>query len=285
MTEYNYIYDINTGIPQLLVEMDSVGNENNYFYAVRLYSSSGSKGTLYYHQDGLGSITAITDINGQSLNQYSYDAFGKIITSNETVDNIFEYTGEIYDENGLLYLRARYYDPAIGRFISKDTYMGLLNDPLSLNLYAYVGNNPVLYIDPTGHFGVSRGLNALQFGLDGVGLVPSFGELADGTNALIYLARGNTTNAALSAGAMVPFVGWASTGTKYTLKYGDEAVGVVKGTGDDVFSSYMQKVEELDVSTKRNEAVFYSGSGNRARVEEFARANGKTTLEQIKKEE
>lgn len=71
-----YIYDINTGIPHLLVEKDSAGNTNSYIYAGRLFSRLGLEGKIYYHHDGLGSISVITDVYGQSLNRYTYDAFG-----------------------------------------------------------------------------------------------------------------------------------------------------------------------------------------------------------------
>ena len=67
-------------------------------------------------------------------------------------DNLFGYTGLGYDaSSGLSYARARYFDSSIGRFISQDTYEGELNNPLSLNLYTYVENNPLRYVDPTGH--------------------------------------------------------------------------------------------------------------------------------------
>lgn len=57
--------------------------------------------------------------------------------------NPYKYTGEVYDEeSGLYYLRARYYEPSIGHFINKDAYEGDINNPLTLNLYTYVGNNP-----------------------------------------------------------------------------------------------------------------------------------------------
>ena len=66
--------------------------------------------------------------------------------------NAFRYCGEYFDsESGTIYLRARYYDPTIGRFISRDSFAGKLDDPLSLNLYTYCANNPVYYSDPTGH--------------------------------------------------------------------------------------------------------------------------------------
>ena len=64
----------------------------------------------------------------------------------------FRYCGEYYDkETATVYLRARNYNPSTGRFISRDSYAGKLDDPLSLNLYTYCANNPVYYSDPTGH--------------------------------------------------------------------------------------------------------------------------------------
>jgi RHS repeat-associated protein len=76
--------------------------------------------------------------------------------------NPFKYTGEVYDEEtGLYYLRARYYDPSMRRFLNEDTYEGQIDNPLSQNLYTYVHNNPLIYTDPTGHFA--------QMGTGGVG--------------------------------------------------------------------------------------------------------------------
>ena len=65
--------------------------------------------------------------------------------------NPFRYCGEYYDtETGTYYLRARYYNPKIGRFLARDTYKGENNDPLSLNLYTYCKNNPIIYVDYSG---------------------------------------------------------------------------------------------------------------------------------------
>ncbi len=73
-------------------------------------------------------------------------------------------------------------------------------------------------------------LNTLQVGLDLVGLIPGVGEIADGVNGIIYLARGDKVNAALSFGAMIPFVGWAATGGKFVKK----GAGVVKSVTEGV---------------------------------------------------
>ena len=68
------------------------------------------------------------------------------------MNNPFTYSGEVYDpETKLYYLRARYYDPSVGRFITEDTYKGQVDNPLSLNRYTYTHNNPIRNIDPTGH--------------------------------------------------------------------------------------------------------------------------------------
>ena len=85
--------------------------------------------------------------NGTILNHYTYDAFGNTTHCEEQVYNRFRYNGEQYDPvTSQYYLRARFYNPAIARFTQKDTYYGD-----GLNLYAYCHNNPVGYVDPSGH--------------------------------------------------------------------------------------------------------------------------------------
>jgi len=104
-------------------------------------------GKLYaYHKDTLGSIRAITDGTQAIINSYSYDSFGNV-TQTGTVNQPYAYTGREWDkETGLYYYRARYYDPMVGRFISKDP-IGFAG---GINLYAYVENNPINFTDPTG---------------------------------------------------------------------------------------------------------------------------------------
>ena len=99
--------------------------------------------------------------SGEIENQYDYDIFGNPTLTVENYLNSIRYAGEFYDaETGLYYLRARYYDPYIGRFISEDSYWGEDNNPLSLNLYTYAHNDPLKYIDPTGHAVVEGAYNA-----------------------------------------------------------------------------------------------------------------------------
>jgi RHS repeat-associated protein len=104
--------------------------------------------TYFYHQDGLGTVTELTDSSGATAQSYAYDAYGNIVQQTGTVENPYTYTGrELDSETGLYYYRARYYDPRTGRFLQKDP-IGLAGG--DTNLYGYVRNNPINLVDPMG---------------------------------------------------------------------------------------------------------------------------------------
>ena len=97
-----------------------------------------------FSSDAHGNTDASYD-GTKTVKRYTYDAYGNAIRDNGEDDNPYRYCGENYDEEtGLYYLRARYYDPSIGRFMSEDPAQD------GLNWYVYCGNNPVMYIDPMG---------------------------------------------------------------------------------------------------------------------------------------
>ncbi|MGG2484207.1 RHS repeat-associated core domain-containing protein, partial [Brevibacillus borstelensis] len=99
-----------------------------------------------------GDVVKVVGENGEELNRYEYDTWGNLTAKTEGMSNPFTYSGEILDgETGFYYLRARYYDPTVGRFISEDTYKGQVDNPLSLNRYTYTHNNPLRFVDPSGH--------------------------------------------------------------------------------------------------------------------------------------
>ena len=101
----------------------------------------------YYHRDEQLSTVFVTDGQGEIRNSYQYDAFGIPLDTTEQLNNRIRYTGQQYDDvTGQYYLRARYYNPVAGRFMQEDVYQGD-----GLNLYAYCGNNPVVYDDPSGY--------------------------------------------------------------------------------------------------------------------------------------
>lgn len=101
----------------------------------------------YYEQDGLGSITSLTASTASVAQSYAYDSFGNTTNSTGSLTNFFRYTGREFDtETGLYFLRARYYDPTVGKFLSEDP----LTFDTSPNFYSYVGNEPVGFSNPSG---------------------------------------------------------------------------------------------------------------------------------------
>jgi RHS repeat-associated protein len=123
-----------------------------YLYGLDIIAQQQSE-RLYYMHDGLGSVRQLVDTTGQIETNYAYDPFGVPLVGGD-VYNPYQFTGEGWDaEVGLLYLRARYYQPGTGRFITRDPWVGDRLRPGTLNGYLYVVNNPVSFVDPNGHQG------------------------------------------------------------------------------------------------------------------------------------
>jgi RHS repeat-associated protein len=116
-----------------------------------------SSATHYYSADGLGSVTSLTDGSGTVAASYTYDTFGNLAASTGSVTNPLRYTAREWDSaTGLYFYRLRYYGPAIGRFLSEDP----LWSPQTA--FAYVGNNPMNYVDPFGLARVKVCLNTMK---------------------------------------------------------------------------------------------------------------------------
>jgi RHS repeat-associated protein len=121
-------------------------------------------GKYFYQKDGLGSITEITDRNGQLIQHYAYSSFGKIsrivdknntdVTANPPVKTAYSFTNREWDQDaGMYYYRARFYDPGIGRFIQEDPHPGATRIPITIHSkFIYALNNPVNLTDPDGKF-------------------------------------------------------------------------------------------------------------------------------------
>ena len=109
----------------------------------------------YFHADHLDSTNVLTDGNGTSEEDLVYYPYGETFTNTGTADVAYKYTGKERDgSTGLYFYEARYYDAALGRFISADTIVPSATAPQTLNRYTYANNNPILYTDPSGHFGI-----------------------------------------------------------------------------------------------------------------------------------
>lgn len=136
----------------------------------------------YYQYNAHGDVVQVASgASGEVENRYDYDAFGEEILAVEETPNDIRYSGEFYDaEAGLYYLRARYYDPATGRFTQEDTYRGDVMEPASLNLYAYCVNDPVNYVDPSGHGKVWNNFGEVIGTTDG----PDYVDRSDAANSI-----------------------------------------------------------------------------------------------------
>ena len=158
-TTASYVWDAGSALPVVLQETTG-GQTTYYVYGLDLISSVQGTTATYYLTDGLGSTTQLTDGAGAVAGAYAYDVFGSV-RSHSGATTEWSFTGEQNDPTGLEFLRARYYDPALGRFLSRDPFSGYLTMPQTLNRYPYVLNNPVNYIDP---FGLDCELNPLHWG-------------------------------------------------------------------------------------------------------------------------
>jgi RHS repeat-associated protein len=186
----NYLTAPIWDLPEVLMEYDTNGQVTaDYTQGVGLVRSRRDNKEGFYHTDGLGSTRVITDTVGLITDRYTYDAFGVLLNTTGTFGNSFQFAGERRDSStGLDYLRARYYDPNLGRFISKDAYAGTLNDPYSQHDYQYAHANPVRYTDPTGYFTLGDVSAALTI----VGIMATFGGIGAGVG---YIAGAAATGA------------------------------------------------------------------------------------------
>jgi len=159
-TKYLVEDDVNpTGLPQVFEESVNGVVQRTYTYGLQRISENqqinGTWTPSFYGYDGMGSIRQLTSLAGGITDSYNYDAFGNLLSSPGPTPNNYLYRGEQYDSDlGLYYLRARYYNPQTGRFLSRDPEDGNPRDPATLHKYLYAGGDPVNRIDPRGRDGI-----------------------------------------------------------------------------------------------------------------------------------
>jgi RHS repeat-associated protein len=206
-----YVVDSNDSLAQVIAELDSNDQvEVAYLYGDDLVSQYRGNDVAYYHYDGLGSTRALTDSTATVTNTYSYEAFGSLMEQTGETENNYLFTGEQIDPNtGNYYLRARFYNPGSGRFLSMDSFDGNAQEPVTLHKYLYGNGDPVNMVDPSGYFSVgsfsagnavsgilnsmryiSKGLDILNFVTDPAGAVTE--KLTNkALGALVILSRLN----------------------------------------------------------------------------------------------
>ena len=170
-----FVWNIVGGLPLMIGD-----GSTSYIYGLGgqpLESISSSGTVTYHHQDQLGSTRLLTSSTGASVGTYTYDAYGNVTVHTGTASTPLQYAGQYTDaESGLQYLRARYYDPATGQFLSRDPLTPLTRSP-----YGYVAGNPLNNADPTGAADeeILGGCAALE--------IPVVGEVACGGSVGAYL--------------------------------------------------------------------------------------------------
>ena len=161
-----------------------------------------------YHYDAQGSVTNIIGADAQGAlyraENNVYDPFGNLETGQTTIKNNLKYTGAVQDAGGLYYLGARHYDPNTGRFLQQDTYKGDAYSPWTQNLYAYTSNNPVNYVDPTGHSWVDS-------------LAAAFGAVKDALNQVK-----NKVQSMMNTSTKTPFGGGKGSGSGVGRDFGSQ---------------------------------------------------------------
>jgi RHS repeat-associated protein len=155
-----------TGYTQVMDKLVNGSVTRTYAYGLQRISEnqliSGTWTPSFYGYDGHGTVRFLANTSGTITDTYTFDAFGMPITTSGTTPNNFLYSGEQYDSNlNLYHLRARYYNPAAGRFETMDPRPDCMceackADPLGWHKHPYAASDPVNRIDPTGRAGVAE---------------------------------------------------------------------------------------------------------------------------------
>ena len=163
-----FVIDPNVRLDRMLAR-NKGGNVTCYVYGLGLIGQEQNGIYQNYHFDSRGSTVAMTDAKGVVTDRFEYDSYGESLSHTGTSDTPFQFNGQYgvqTDPNGLLYMRARYYNPAIRRFINQDVLFGNINPGISLNRFAYANGNPISLMDP---FGLCAQSDDARFNTDPLG--------------------------------------------------------------------------------------------------------------------
>lgn len=207
-----YVVDPEWDLSRVLVREDADGEKTYYVYGLGLIGEESGGEFRAYHYDLRGSTVALSGPQGEVLDRFWYGPYGELLRHAGNSRTPFLYNGRdgvMTDPNGLYYMRARYYSPEIKRFVSKDRGTSDIFDPLSLNLYIFTADNPIIFIDPLGQDWVT-----VVAGI--VGLLAGGTALVAGAAGLPIVATGATL-----VGAGVSFFSLVYTAKQYYGKQKD----------------------------------------------------------------
>jgi RHS repeat-associated protein len=248
------VYEVeNTNKTQIRKNFIYAGNELIAIHTTEDKNNLSLPQTRYLHKDSLGSVDTITNQSGVVLQRLAYNPYGKQLTQswfNQSTSTPLVkrgYTGhEHMREFSLINMNARIYDPTIGRFLSADSMIPYPSDPRSYNRYSYVRNNPLKYVDPSGHFGFKKfAMIAVAIAITYVTAGAAAYLMTGATSGTIFAALANAAwyyqAAAMAIGAFVSTaiqVKHAGGSTKQAFKAGLKSAvvaavsaGVAKGVG------------------------------------------------------
>ena len=211
-----YATDSNSELPRVLQVREDTGNsedgENSetitYVYGNGLLTQGEGQKKYQFHYNNIGSTILLTDKLGEEVQSYSYGPYGELLKGDRG-KTAYLYNGKYgvaTDANGLYYMRARYYNVSIKRFLNQDVVNGAITNSQSLNKFSYVQGNPISLTDP---FGLSPSMTISGMGhaaLNLLGVIPGF-DVCDAINAAWYLYEGDYANAAISTVAILPALG------------------------------------------------------------------------------
>jgi len=140
-----FTMDLNTGLTQALSD-----GTNTYVYGLDRIAQTNITATDYFLGDALGSVRQLIGQTGAITYARAYDPYGVVTQTTGASQTAYGYTGEFTSSN-LVYLRSRMYSPGMGRFLTRDTWGGDVNNPMSLNRWNYTSANPINRVDPSGH--------------------------------------------------------------------------------------------------------------------------------------
>jgi RHS repeat-associated protein len=176
--------DLNpTGYAQVVEEVTGTTASRTYTYGLQRISQyqqiANAWTPSFYGYDGGGTVRLLTDSTGTVTDTYDYDAWGNTVNTTGTTPNVYLYRGEQYDPDlGLYYLRARYFNPVTGTFLTRDPAAGRIALPATMHKYLYTSDDPVNEVDPSG-----RGVIVNK-------LLDWFGQLGPGGKVAVLVVLG-----------------------------------------------------------------------------------------------
>jgi RHS repeat-associated protein len=223
----DYVYDTR-GASKVLQRTRNGSTVRSVWGFGLLYDVDENGEAVYYHYDERGNTVALSDESGTVTDRMEYAPYGTLTHREGATETPFLFGG-LYgvqtDSNGLLHMRARFYNPLTRRFLNADPARD------GWNWYAFANGNPVDLTDPLGlgpqQTGFSKALDWVQGGLDVIGTFEPT-PFADLTNAGISALRGDKIGVGASLAGIIPYIGDAGKLAKYGLRYGDEVAALAR---------------------------------------------------------